>query len=68
MIKSIIVFHILLPRKDAIMARTVGSKNLSLREQRKEAEKAALKAENEALKAKLRVEQVKTKEAKAKKK
>ncbi len=50
------------------MARTVGSKNLSLREQRKEAEKAALKAENEALKAKLRVEQVKTKEAKAKKK
>jgi len=44
------------------MARIAGDKNLSLREQRLIAEKEAQKAENIALKSKLKAEKLRSKE------
>lgn len=47
------------------IGRPIGSKNLSLREDRFKAQLAKAKADNSALKAQLEVEKIKTREEKA---
>jgi regulator of replication initiation timing len=54
------------PTEGTHMPRTTGSAKLSMREQRKDAEKALLKAEIETLKARIRLEQRRTQEARKK--